>query len=226
MCGRFILTATPEELAALFGYLDGEWFPPRYNIAPSQPIAVIRLAGGARRFALVRWGLVPAWVEDPGRFSLLINARAEGLSERPAFKAAFQYRRCLVPATGFYEWRRGGGRQKQPYLVRRRDRRPMAFAGLWESWMGRDGSEIDSACIVTTEANRTVAPIHDRMPVILDPAGCERWLDSAAHPAATVGDLLRPAPDDVLEAVPVDPRVNRVDNDGPDLVEPAMPLLL
>ncbi len=226
MCGRFILTATPEELAALFGYLDGDWFPPRYNIAPSQPIAVIRLARGARRFALVRWGLVPAWVEDPGKFSLLINARAEGLAARPAFKAAFQYRRCLVPATGFYEWRRGGGRQRQPYLVRRRDRRPMALAGLWETWMGRDGSEIDSACIVTTEANRVVAAIHDRMPVILDPGDCDRWLDSAAHPAGSVRDLFRPAPDGLLDAVPVDPRVNKAENDDPALLEPIIPPLL
>ena len=226
MCGRFILTATPEELAALFGYLDGDWFPPRYNIAPTQPIAVIRLARGARRFALVRWGLVPAWVEDPGRFSLLINARAEGLAARPAFKAAFQYRRCLVPATGFYEWRRGVVRQRQPYLVRRRDRRPMALAGLWETWMGRDGSEIDSACIVTTEANRVVAAIHDRMPVILDLDDWDRWLDSAAHPAGSVRDLLHPAPDDLLDAVPVDPRVNKAENDNPALLEPIIPPLL
>jgi len=226
MCGRFVLTATPEELAALFGYLDGDWFPPRYNIAPTQPIAAIRLGRGARRFALVRWGLVPAWVEDPRTFSLLINARAEGLATRPAFKAAFQYRRCLVPATGFYEWRRGAGRQRQPYLVRRRDRQPMALAGLWETWLGRDGSEIDSACIVTTDANRVVSSIHDRMPVILDPDGWERWLDSTAHPAGSVQELLRPAPDDLLEAVPVDPRVNKAENDDPALLEPLIPPLL
>jgi len=226
MCGRFVLTATPEELAALFGYLDGDWFPPRYNIAPTQPIAAIRLGRGARRFALVRWGLVPAWVEDPRTFSLLINARAEGLATRPAFKAAFQYRRCLVPATGFYEWRRGAGRQRQPYLVRRRDRQPMALAGLWETWLGRDGSEIDSACIVTTDANQVVSSIHDRMPVILDPDGWERWLDSTAHPAGSVQELLRPAPDDLLEAVPVDPRGNKAENDDPALLEPLIPPLL
>ncbi len=226
MCGRYILTATPEELAALFGYIDGEWFPPRHNIAPTQPIAIIRLVEGVRRFALVRWGLVPAWVEDPRKFSLLINARAEGLATKASFKAAYKYRRCLVPASGFYEWRRTGGGAKQPYLIRRRDQGPIAFAGLWESWMGRDGSEIDSACIVTTEANRLVAPIHDRMPVILDPDDHERWLDVRAYPAGSVDDLLRPAPDDLLEAVPVSTRVNKADNDDPALLEPIQLTLL
>jgi putative SOS response-associated peptidase YedK len=223
MCGRYLLTAAPEEIAALFGYLDGEWFPPRHNIAPSQPIAVVRHVRDVRRFALVRWGLVPAWVEDPGRFSLLINARAEGLATKPAFKGAFQYRRCLVPATGFYEWRRGSGRERQPFLVRRRDRRPFAFAGLWEAWMGRDGGELDSACIVTTGANRLLQPIHERMPVIVDPGDYDRWLDAGRHRPGAIGDLLRPAPDDLLEAMPVSTRVNKADNDDPGLMEPITP---
>jgi putative SOS response-associated peptidase YedK len=224
MCGRYILTATPEELAALFGYIDSEWFPPRYNIAPTQPIAIVRHVEGARRFALVRWGLVPGWVEDPRKFSLLINARAEGLAEKPSFKAAYRYRRCLVPASGFYEWRRSPG-GKQPYLIRPSDGRPVAFAGLWESWMGPEGSEIDSACIITTAANRAVAPIHDRMPVILDPEDYARWLDVRDNPVDTIADLLRPARDDLLEAIAVGTRVNKADNDDPALIEPVEPTL-
>lgn len=220
MCGRYILTATPEELQALFGYLDGEPFPPRYNIAPTQPIAIVRMERGARRFALVRWGLVPGWVKDPRAFSLLINARSEGIAGKPAFKGAIQYRRCLVPASGFYEWRRGPDKRKQPFLIRPRDGGAMALAGLWETWMGADGSEIDSACIVTTAANQTVAPIHDRMPVIIPPADYDRWLDSRAFPPVAVLDLLQPAPPDLLEAVAVSSRVNAAVNDGPALIEP------
>jgi len=135
MCGRFVLTATPEELEALFGYLDGEAFPPRYNIAPTQPIAIVRMWSGARRFTLVRWGLIPAWVEDPKKLSLLINARAEGILDKAAFRGAMRYRRCLVPASGFYEWRRmpgsNSGKTRQPFWLRPRDGRPIAFAGLW-----------------------------------------------------------------------------------------------
>lgn len=220
MCGRYILTATPEELAALYGYIDGEWFPPRHNIAPTQPIAVVRVIEGKRRFALVRWGLVPGWVEDPGKFSLLINARGESIATKPSFKSAFRYRRCLVPASGFYEWQRVAGGGKQPFLIRRRDRQPMAFAGLWETWMGKDGSEIDSACIVTTGANQVLAPIHDRMPVIIGSGDHDRWLDVGNHPAQSVEDLLRPAADDLLDAVAVSTRVNKAANDDPGLLEP------
>lgn len=226
MCGRFLLTATPEEISALFGYLDGEWFPPRYNIAPTQPIAIVRAVGGARRFALVRWGLVPGWVENPREFSVLINARAESLAEKASFKGAYKYRRCLIPASGFYEWKGPKGSARQPFLIRRRDGRPMAFAGLWESWLGRDGSEIDTACIVTTAANRVVAGVHTRMPVIVDPADYERWLDAANNPPASLEALLRPAPDDLLEAIAISTRVNRADNDDPGVIEPAAPTLL
>jgi len=175
MCGRYLLTASPEEIEALFGYLDGEPFPPRYNIAPTQPIAIVRQINGARRFALVRWGLVPRWVKDTGAFPLLINARAESVREKPAFRDAIRYRRCLVPASGFYEWRREAG-AKQPYWLRPRDGRALAFAGLWESWMDAEGSEIDSACIITTAANVTVAAIHDRMPAVIGAGDYERWL--------------------------------------------------
>jgi putative SOS response-associated peptidase YedK len=216
MCGRFVLTATPEELQALFGYLDGEDFPPRYNIAPTQPIAVVRMLHGARRFALVRWGLVPGWVKDPREFGLMINARSESAATNGAFKGALQYRRCLIPASGFYEWQKREGKRKQPYLLRPRDGGIVAFAGLWETWMGADGSEIDTGCILTTAANDTVAPIHDRMPVIVGPADFERWLESPDG----VSDLLRPASNGLMQAIPVSDRVNAAANDDPGLIAP------
>jgi putative SOS response-associated peptidase YedK len=218
MCGRFVLAATPEELEALFGYLDGEDFPPRYNIAPTQPIAVVRMLHGARRFALVRWGLVPGWVKEPREFGLMINARSESAATNGAFKGALQYRRCLVPASGFYEWQKREGKRKQPYLLRPRNGGIVAFAGLWETWMGADGSEIDTACILTTAANDTVAPIHNRMPVIVAPGDFERWLESQDG----VADLLHPAPDGLMEAIPVSDRVNAAANDDPGLIAPAV----
>jgi putative SOS response-associated peptidase YedK len=216
MCGRFALTDAPEEVAALFGYLDADDFPPRYNIAPTQPIAIVREEHHKRRFALARWGLVPAWVTDPKRFQLLINARTEGIAEKPAFQNAIRYRRCLVPASGFYEWRRQG-KSKQPFWVRPRDGGPIAFAGLWETWSDRDGGEIDSACIITTSANATVASIHARMPVVIEPDQFEMWLTGDMDEAMT---LLAPAPDDLLEAYPVSDRVNKADADDPGLLLP------
>ncbi len=228
MCGRFVLTATREELEALFGYLDGEDFPPRYNIAPTQPIAIVRMVAGARRFALVRWGLVPSWVKEPKSFSLLINARAEGILDKASFRAAMRYRRCLVPASGFYEWRKmpgsNSGRTRQPFWLRPRRGGPIAFAGLWETWADRvTGGEIDSGAIVTTAANGTVAPIHDRMPVVIAPEDFEQWLTGDPVEASA---LLRPAPDDLFEAVAISNRVNKADNDDPGVLEPLEPRLL
>lgn len=217
MCGRYALTATPEELQALMGYLDNEAFPPRYNIAPTQPVAIVRLEHGVRRFALVRWGLVPGWVKDPKNFTLLINARSETAAEKPSFRAAMRHRRCLFPASGFYEWRRGPNKKKQPFWIRPKDGGLIAFAGLWETWSDRDGSEIDSGCILTTAANQNIASIHDRMPVIINPAEFSRWLDTVENAPSDVTDLLRPAPDDLLEAIPVSPRVNTARNDDPAL---------
>lgn len=228
MCGRFLLIASPEELRALFGFLadDAEpgtdWFPPRYNIAPTQPIAVVRETPRGRRLALVRWGLVPPYVKDPRGFRLLINARSETAVEMPAFKAAMRYRRCLVPASGFYEWRREPGGRKQPYVIRPRGGGLLAFAGLWESWLGADGSEIDSAAILTAAANAAIAPIHDRMPVIVAPADFALWLSPRDGGEAVVG-LLRPLAEDALEAVPIGPRVNSADNDDAALLEPVDP---
>jgi len=218
MCGRYALAVKPEDVEAEFSMIRIEWFPPRYNIAPTQPIAVVRMLHGARRFALVRWGLVPGWVKDPRAFGLMINARSESAATNGAFKGALQYRRCLVPASGFYEWQKREGKRKQPYLLRPRNGGIVAFAGLWETWMGADGSEIDTACILTTAANDTVAPIHNRMPVIVAPGDFERWLESQDG----VADLLHPAPDGLMEAIPVSDRVNAAANDDPGLIAPAV----
>jgi putative SOS response-associated peptidase YedK len=220
MCGRYALTATPEEIRALFGYIDMPDFPPRYNIAPTQPVAIVRSERGQRRFVLVRWGFVPAWVKEPKSFALLFNARAEGAVDKPAFRAAMRYRRCLFPASGFYEWRRLPGGGKQAFWVRPRGGGLLALAGIWETWSARDGSEIDSAAILTTGSNATLAPIHDRMPVIIAPQDFERWLASPEVTPAEVADLLRPVPDSLLEAIPVGDRVNAARNDGPDLQTP------
>jgi len=221
MCGRFALTDDEAALMAFLGFSDGVAVLPRYNIAPTQPVAIVRQEHGIRRMTFARWGLVPAWVKDPQAFSLLINARADSLLERPAFKNAMRYRRCLVPATGFYEWHRQG-RAKQPYWVRRRGGGPLALAGLWETWADQDGGEIDSATIVTVDANATVRPIHDRMPAIVAPADFDVWLTSPDPGEAMA--LLKPAPDDLLEAIPVSDRVNRAEPDDPGLIAPVAPM--
>jgi len=159
MCGRFTVTSAPEAIRALFRYPEQPNFPPRYNVAPTQPIAVVRLQEAKRQFVLMRWGLLPSWVKDPKAFSLVINARGESVLDKPAFSHAMKRRRCLIPADGFYEWQATGGR-KQPYYVRAKSGAPLAFAGLWETWTGPNGEELDTAAIITTTANRTLAAIH------------------------------------------------------------------
>jgi putative SOS response-associated peptidase YedK len=220
MCGRFALTMSPEEVQALMGYLDEVDFPPRYNIAPTQPVAVVHLDRGARRFALMRWGLVPSWVKDPKTFSLLFNARSESALEKASFRSALRYRRCLFPASGFYEWRRGPGKAKQPFWIRPRDGGLVAFAGIWETWPDGDGGEIDTACIMTTDANAEIVAIHDRMPVVIRPEDFDRWLDVRENPAEDIVDLMRPAPDGIFEAVPVGPKIGSAVNDEASLQEP------
>src|SRR6478735_11072764 len=160
MCGRYAVTSAPEAIRALFGYPEQPNFPPRYNVAPTQPIAIVRLMDGKRQFALVRWGLLPSWVKDPKDFTLVINARGESVMDKPAFSAAMKRRRCLVPADGFYEWKAIGA-GKQPFYVRAKSGAPLAFAGLWETWTGPNGEEMETAAIVTTRANRTLAGIHE-----------------------------------------------------------------
>jgi putative SOS response-associated peptidase YedK len=218
MCGRYTLVSNPEAIRALFRYAGQPNFPARYNIAPTQPIAVVRLFEGRREFALLRWGLIPSWVKEPRTFSLLFNARGESVLEKPAFQSAMRYRRCLIPFDGFYEWRQRGKR-KQPYYIRARNGGPMAFAGLWESWMGPNGEEMETAAIVTTTANRQLAPLHHRMPVIVPPEGFDLWLDHRNVDAETAATLIAPAREDLLEAYPVSEAVNRVANDSAVLIE-------
>ena len=219
MCGRYVITSPPAAIRALFGYAEQPNFPARYNVAPTQPIPIVRLADAQRHFALMRWGLIPAWVKDPKTFSLLINARAESVLDKPAFRNAMRRRRCLIPADGFYEWRETGGR-KQAFFVRRKDGAPFAFAGLYETWTGPNGEELDTAAIVTTNANRTLSVIHDRMPVILPVEAFDLWLDCAKVDGPTATALLVPARDDAMEAYQVSPAVNRVANDTAALITP------
>jgi putative SOS response-associated peptidase YedK len=219
MCGRYVITSAPEAIRALFRYLEQPDFPPRYNIAPTQPVPIVRMAEGSRSFALVRWGLIPAWVKDPRNFTLLINARGESLGDKPAFRNAMRRRRCLFPADGFYEWKSAGERNR-PYFVRPRKGGPIAFAGLWETWMGPNGEEVETACIVTTSANRMLAPIHERMPVVIAPEAFDLWLDCAKVDAATAAALIAPAPESLLEAYEISTAVNRAANDSPALIEP------
>lgn len=218
MCGRYASTLPPEAMRALFRYLEQPNFPPRYNIAPTQPIAIVRMFEGKRQFALVRWGLIPAWVKDPRAFSLLINARGESVNEKPAFRNAMKYRRCLVPADGFYEWKREG-EKKRPYFVRGREGAPLAFAGLWENWMGPNGEEVETAAIVTTAASRSIAHIHDRMPAIVPPEAFDFWLDPKVD-AQSAAAAIAPAPDAAIEAYEVSSAVNRTANDSAALMEP------
>ncbi len=218
MCSRYNLTSPPEAVRATFGLLSIDQFPPRYNIAPTQPVGIIRRShAGPPEFHLVRWGLIPGWVKDPRHLSTLINARAETAPEKPSFRGALRHRRCLVPANGFYEWT-GPPRARTPHLFRLADGGVMAFAGLAEHWLGADGSELETMAILTVAANATLAPFHDRMPVILGPESFEAWLDCRAGDANPVLPLLAPAPDDMLVAVDVSPDLNRVGNEGPQLL--------
>ncbi|MGE5535816.1 MAG: SOS response-associated peptidase [Acidobacteriota bacterium] len=222
MCGRYVLTSAPEVFRNLFRYEERPNFPPRYNVAPTQPIAIVRLVEGKRQFALVRWGLLPAWVKDPKTFSLVINARGESVLDKPAFRNAMRHRRCLIPADGFYEWQNAGDR-KRPFFVRTKSGEPFAFAGLWETWTGPGGEEVETAAIVTTVANRALAAIHHRMPVIVPPEAFDLWLNTRDVDARTASSLIAPAPDSLLEAYEISTAVNRVANDSPSLIEPAAP---
>jgi putative SOS response-associated peptidase YedK len=219
MCSRYSLTSPPEAVRSYFHVHDTTTFPPRYNIAPTQPVLIVRqTAGVGRELRLVRWALLPPWVKDPREFAVLINARSETATEKPSFRGALRHRRCLVPTDGFYEWT-GPARAKVPHLIRPkaqdRGSHLMAMAGLWEHWVGADGSELETMAILTTQANATMAAIHDRMPVIIAPADFDRWLDCTPGSAEGVVDLLRPASDDVLEIVTVSTRVNNSRNQGP-----------
>ena len=231
MCGRYALTSPPEALRTMFGYAEQPNFPPRFNIAPTQPIALVvsekdSAGDPISRFRLARWGFLPGFVQDVAKFPLIINARSETATIKPAFRHAMKRRRCLVPADAYYEWLRyrvDGRLARRAFLFRRRDGAPMAFAGLWESYAGSDGGQIDTACILTTAANGMTSAIHDRMPAIIAPGDFSAWLDCGAGEPANVAcaaALLEPAPEDVLVFDEVGPAINKATNEGPDLQRP------
>lgn len=219
MCGRFSITGDLDFYAEYFGVddIDTDPIEPSWNVAPTDPVYVVAESDGRRRLRAMRWGLVPHWAPDTR--SIHINARAETVATTAAFRDSFARKRCLIPADGFYEWRKVR-KDKQPYFIRARDRQPFAFAGIWETWVDRDGGEMDSAAIITCEPNRTLAPIHNRMPVIVRPDQFGPWLDTDHVSARDALALLGPAPDDYLEAYEISSRVNSVKNDGPENIEP------
>jgi putative SOS response-associated peptidase YedK len=227
MCGRFALTATPDQTATFLGLGELEAFPARYNIAPTQPILLAiasepRAPGSNlpdRQAMLVRWGFIPAWVKDTKSFPLLINARTEGAAEKASFRAAMRHRRALVPASGFYEWRKTSGGKGQPYWIRPKRGGLVAFGALMETYAEPGGSEMDTGALLTTSASADIAHIHLRMPVVIEPEHFSRWLDCRTLEPRDVADLLRPADEGFFEAVPVADLVNRVANTGPELQE-------
>jgi len=220
MCGRFTLQIPAELLAEIFGLPEPPDLPARYNIAPTQQVAVVRQhADGGNRLELLRWGLIPSWAKDPSIGSKMINARSETLEEKPAFRAAFKFRRCLVLASGFYEWEVLGGK-KVPRYLRLKDGGLMAFAGLWESWKAPDGSCLESCTILTTAANSLIEPLHIRMPVILRPRDFAAWLDRNLTNTAELKGLLQPYPSDGMEGWTVSTLANSPKNDAPDLIVP------
>lgn len=239
MCGRFALAASPEQLARQFDLpLPVPVLKPRYNIAPTQPVAVVRIGAAAdrsRELGITQWGLVPEWAKDPSIGNRMINARAETLAEKPSFRAAFKRRRCLIPATGFYEWRATSDKKKQPYFVRPRGATAkaagdasegstgtselFAFAGLWEIWFSEDGSEIQTCTIITTAANRIMADLHHRMPVILAPEEYAGWLNPDTDDPGVLRNYLKQYSSEKMRYDPVDQAMNSPRNDSAACIE-------
>jgi putative SOS response-associated peptidase YedK len=226
MCGRFVSASPPDEIARYFDASAPEaLLEASYNVAPTNDVYAVLSDGGVRRVDAFHWGLVPMWAKDPKVGSKMINARAETLATKNAYKPALKRRRCLIPADGFYEWKKvPGAKRKQPYFIHRPDGEPFAFAGLWEVWRGpkdaegnRTGEPLRSCTIITTTPNETMAEIHDRMPVILPPSAWEEWLDPDNDDIETLGKLLVPAPASVTELRPVSTEVNNVRNKGAEL---------
>lgn len=226
MCGRFTLSQSESVIAEAFELSEVPTLEPRYNIAPTQLVpTVVRPKVSAqspeqseqRQFLLLRWGLIPSWAKDPAIGARLINARSETVTEKPSFRAAFRQRRCLVIADGFYEWQRQE-RKKQPFYFRLQDGQPFAFAGLWERWKAPNGEAIESCTILTTEANELLRPIHDRMPVILDPKDYELWLDPEVQKPEPLQQLLRPYRSEAMTTYPVSTQVNNPTNNSPECI--------
>lgn len=239
MCGRFVSASSPEDLADYFdAAIDQAALGANFNVAPTHEVPILRATDDDRSIALLRWGLVPFWGKDVKIGSKMINARAETVAEKPAFRRAFAKRRCLIPADGFYEWAKVPGQKtKQPYYIYRRDGDPLVFAGLWERWRPTiddqqgdttrsgesDGSDVvETFTILTTSANGDMSPVHDRMPVLVPPSVWDTWLDPTTE-SAILSDLAVPAPDGLLELRPVSTAVNRVGNNAPHLIDAVDP---
>lgn len=223
MCGRLVIDLAPEiitEIYEIVRKIDRK-LNPRYNVAPSQEIPIIREdAEGCREFAFARWGLIPSWSKDISIGNSLINARSETVAEKPSFRAAFKRRRCVIPTGGFYEWQTQEGKSKQPWFFRMSDGSPMSIAGLWEHWQGSDGQEIESCSILTTSANDLMAPIHERMPVILQQEDHATWLSHNITDNALLQKLCQPCPSNILNSYPVTSMVNSPKNDSADCIAP------
>jgi putative SOS response-associated peptidase YedK len=242
MCGRFTLTVDPAELQDAFGdFIFPQQFAPRFNIAPTQPVLVLSnngtpappalhpqrgasVAGSARdnKADFFLWGLIPSWAKDPSIANKLINARGETIAEKPSFRGSFKYKRCLILADGFYEWKaQAGVKTKTPYFIHMKDRRPFAFAGLWDEWHSPDGGTLKTCTIITTEPNELMSTLHNRMPVILHKKDYADWIDPAPRTPESLLPLIRPFPADAMSAYPVSTLVNAPGNDRPECVVPA-----
>jgi putative SOS response-associated peptidase YedK len=222
MCGRFTRTAASKEtLADLLHLSDPPGLLPLFNIAPTQPVAAVRTnpESAKRELVELRWGLIPFWADDPKIGYRLINARAESAATKPSFRSAFKARRCLVVADGYYEWQKLDAKKKQPFYIHMKGGKLFAFAGLWDRWSPHDGQAVESCTILTTDANELNRPIHNRMPVIVDPADFGKWLDPAERPDV-LQELLRPYPSESMEAYPISTFVNNPRNQGPECVKP------
>jgi putative SOS response-associated peptidase YedK len=230
MCGRFVAASPPDQIARYFDAQAPEaLLAPSYNVAPTNDVYAVLEDGSSRRVEALHWGLVPRWAKDPSVGNRMINARAETLAAKNAYKHAFAKRRCIIPADGFYEWQAREGRPKQPMYIRLADGEPLALAGLWEAWRDPDAADDDeqgwlrSCVIVTTDANELLVSIHDRMPVVLPEGAWDTWLDPSNHDTAALAELLRSAVAEWFEAYPVSTRVNRPSNNGPELLERITP---
>lgn len=223
MCGRFTMATPSPELARLFDLEEMPTVAPRYNVSPTQNVLGIRARGedgSQREAAWLRWGLIPGWAKDPSIGARMINARSETAAEKPSFRTPLRRRRCLIPADGFYEWRRTGS-QKQPYLVRVRDGEPFAFGGIWDVWRQGDDVVIESCAILTTEPNDLMVSIHDRMPVIIRPEEFDLWIDPSMQKPGDIAHLMAPFPASEMDAIAVTTRVNNPANDDPQCAVPA-----
>lgn len=214
MCGRFVADIPADELKKIFALIETPQLEPRFNVAPTQLAAVVQNQGENNRLDLLKWGFVPGWSKDVSFGSHLINARSETVAEKPAFRHAIKYRRCIIPASGFYEWEHIGDK-KQPYYIQLADQSPMFLAGVWESWKAPDGSELETFAILTTTANKLVAPLHDRMPVILHPATFTLWLSHNMHDPEQLQPLYQPYPAEEMTSHKVPDLVNNPRFDSP-----------